>query len=171
MGVITGAAATGKSTLATQLAGDIEGATFVDGDVIAEGASAVADGRRDYDAYWAHVLRLCHEIAASRSVPIVCGIGLPEQLENNPEAGWFRSIRYLALVCHERELEDRMRARSGAGSEAKRVEFHIGFNERVRDLASTRSDVERLDVTRLDSVEVVAAGKRWVENLVAMSMR
>lgn len=169
MGVITGAAATGKSTLATQLAGEIDGATFLDGDVIAEGASAVADDRRDYQAYWAHVLRLCHEIAANRSAPIVCGIGLPEQLENNPEAGWFRSIRYLALVCNERELEDRMRARRGAGSEVGRVPFHLGLNERLRDLATTRSDVDRLDVTRLDSAELVAAGGRWIENLVAMS--
>lgn len=160
--VVTGAAATGKSTVATHLFGVVAGATFLDGDVIAEGASAVHGDRRDFGVFWGYVLRLGHEIAANGSTPVICGIGLPKQVEANAERGWFRTVEYLALVCEPDELERRIVQRRSAGDEVERIAFHLKLNATIQQLAGERPDMEQLDVTHLDVVGTVERARAWI---------
>lgn len=160
--VITGAAATGKSTIASALAGVVPRAALIDGDVISAGAVAVSGAQRDYPAYWRYVLRLCHELAANGLTPVVCQMALPDQLEANAEHGWFTSVEYLALTCAATELPRRIHDRPGAGGERQRVAFHLDFDATLRRLAASRADVTALDVTALDRARLLEAVQAWL---------
>lgn len=77
--VITGAAATGKSTIGDHLRERPE-LLVIDGDVLGRGAAATAEGRRDYLGFWRYVLALCGEVRSNGLVPVVPCICLPEQV-------------------------------------------------------------------------------------------
>ena len=59
--VITGAAATGKSTIGDHLRARPD-LLVLDGDVLGRGAAATASGRRDYVAFWRFVLSIAREV-------------------------------------------------------------------------------------------------------------
>jgi hypothetical protein len=98
--VVTGAAAAGKSTVCASLAGR-PGMLSLDGDVLAGGAAAVSDGRRDYPAFWRYLLEVAREIAANGLCTAYCGVCLPEQVLANAETGYFAGVHFLALVSGE----------------------------------------------------------------------
>ena len=64
--VVTGAAATGKSTIGDHLRARPD-LFVIDGDVLGRGAAAMAEGRRDYVAFWRYVLSLCREVRSTGS--------------------------------------------------------------------------------------------------------
>lgn len=68
--VITGAAATGKSTVGDHLRQRLD-LLVIDGDVLGRGAAATADGRRDYVEFWRFVLAVCREVRSNGLVPVV----------------------------------------------------------------------------------------------------
>ena len=68
--VVTGAAATGTSTVGARLRTD-RGLPVIDGDVLGSGAAAVADGNRDYVAFWRYVLAIRCEVRSNGVVPVV----------------------------------------------------------------------------------------------------
>lgn len=56
-------------------------------------------------------LRIAHSIAQSGRGTVLCGTILPEQIRNCNHLAFFSRIHYLALVCEENVLRNRLRAR------------------------------------------------------------
>jgi len=160
--VVTGAAATGKSTVCAGLAGTIPGLVALDADVMAAGAAAVTAGREDYRAFWAYLLAVSVELAENGQATAWCGIGLPEQLLDQPLLPAFTGVHLLALTCQEDTHRRRLTARRGGGTAAARPERHAAINHALTTAASTPGmTVTHLDTTALTSHETVTAAARW----------
>ena len=130
--VVTGAAAAGKTTVCRELSLE-PGLLALDGDVIAAGAAAVADGRTDYAAFWRYVMSIAFGVADNGLVPVICGVCLPDQvLGNERECARFAGVHFLALTCAPDELAWRIRARAGGDSAARNMSKHLAINGELR---------------------------------------
>lgn len=56
-------------------------------------------------------LRLAKNIGQAGLPIILCGTSLPDQFEACPERRYFATLHYLALVCDEITLKERLRQR------------------------------------------------------------
>ena len=129
--VVTGAAATGKSTLGAHLRGR-DGLMVIDGDVLGAGAAATAEGRRDYVGFWRYVLAICREVRANGLVPVVPCICLPEQVLAAVDD---EVVHFLALLSDPGTVRRRIAARTGV-SEVPSPESHVELDRRLRAVTS-----------------------------------
>jgi hypothetical protein len=64
---------------------------------------------RDFFETW---LRMCKNISqAGKSVALLCAGGTPENVEPCVERRYFSTVHYLALVCEDQELVERLQGR------------------------------------------------------------
>jgi hypothetical protein len=160
--IVTGAAAAGKTTVCRELAGQ-PGLLALDGDVIAAGAAAVADGRADYASFWRYVMSIASGVADNGLIPVICGVCLPDQvLANEEECARFAGVHFLVLASTSDELERRIRSRTGADSAIRNIGKHLAINAALQ-----RIDVELphtltvVDTTGLATWETVEQASRW----------
>jgi hypothetical protein len=139
------------------------GLLALDGDVIAAGAAAVADGRTDYAAFWRLVTSIASGVVDNGLIPVICGVCLPDQvLANERECARFAGVHFLVLTCTSGELERRIRSRAGADSAIRNIGKHLDINAALQ-----RIDVELphtltvLDTTGLATWETVEQASRW----------
>ena len=159
--VVTGAAGSGKSTICAGLAGQ-KGILALDGDVLASGAWAVAEGHRDYEAFWKYLLDVAREVHHNDLVPVYCCICLPEQVLDGADLTRFAAVHFLALVCDAADLEDRILSRHGGQASAANLDFHLDFNSRLRHASVTAPNSMRLLTTSGMSVaETVKEASSW----------
>jgi len=129
--VVSGASGTGKSTLCNHLMGKVEGAVLLDSDILWRAEfDKPEDDYRDYFETW---LRMCKNIHQSGK-PVVlfgAGVGVPANLENCIERRYIAQIHYLALVCSDEVLAQRLIQRpSWRGSgDAQFIQRHQAFNQ------------------------------------------
>ena len=161
--VITGAAATGKSTIGEHLRGR-PGLLVIDGDVLGRGAEATAAGRRDYVGFWRYVLAICREVRSNGLTPVVPCICLPDQVL---AAVTDEVVHFLALVSDPETIRRRIANRREL-SEVPSPESHVAFDDRLRDVDPvprphtwTTYDVSRGDVT-----QTLNAGSAWADRRV-----
>ena len=157
--VVTGAAGAGKSTVCRALQGE-PGLVVIDGDTVASGATAVADGRHDYEAYWRFVLRLSVDLAANGLTPVICGIGLPGQVVPAAEEEGVVA-RMLVLGTSEAAIRSRTTARPGDDAHLD-IARHVAVDRTLR--VATVPPPHRLDF--VDTVgrtpeETIAAARAW----------
>ena len=107
--VVTGAAATGKSTIGDHLRGR-SGLVVIDGDVLGRGAAATSYGRRDYVGFWRYALAVCREVRTNGLVPVVPCICLPDQVIAAVED---EVVHFLALVSAPDTVRRRIAGRRG----------------------------------------------------------
>lgn len=162
--IITGAAATGKSTAGLALTTE-PGVLALDGDMIAAGAAAVADGRTDYPAFWRYVLSLAGGIADNGLVPVICGLCLPDQvLSNAEECSSFAGVHFLVLTCAPDELERRIRARAGGESAVRNLAKHLAINAAYQRIeVPAPHTLAIFDNTGRTREDTAAAAKNWVQ--------
>lgn len=156
--VITGAAATGKSTIGDHLRRRPE-LLVIDGDVLGRGAAATAEGRRDYVAFWRYVLSLCAEVRSNGLTPVVPCICLPDQVlaAANGEV-----VHFLGLVSGPSTIRQRIADRRGV-SEVPSPETHVQFDSTLRGVAVPPPHTwERHDVARTGLDETLTAASAWV---------
>jgi hypothetical protein len=160
--VVTGAAATGKSTIGRHLRGR-PGLLVLDGDVLGRGAAATADGGRDYVGFWRYVLSIGSEVRANGPTPVVPCICLPDQVL---AAATDEVVHFLALVSDPGTVHRRIAERPGT-SEVPSPRKHVDVDRRLREVTTvarphtwTTHDVSVGDVRR--TLEVGAAwADRW----------
>jgi hypothetical protein len=163
--VITGAAATGKSTLGEALAGRT-GLVVLDGDVLASGAVAVAGESRDYIAFWRFLLGLATEIHRNDLIPVFTCICRPAQVVAANALDRSRTLHFLALVCDRTELEARIRGRAGDVSSISRLSFHLDFDDALRsDVVAAPDTFTVLDSSGRPPAQTAAEAITWVERL------
>ena len=157
--VVTGVPASGKSLVCAALSAT-PGVLALDGDTLASGAHAVADGRRDYLAFWAYLWQLGLEIQDNGLIPVLCGVALPEQvLTTRMEASV--PVHFLALTADEATIRARIIGRPGSRKGID-VDRHVALNEELRQSRIRAPDtLTVLDTTSWDREATVAAAQEW----------
>lgn len=146
--VVTGAAATGKSTIGDDLRGH-PGLLVIDGDVLGRGAAATAVEPPDYVAFWTHVLAIAREVRANGLVPVVPCICLPDQVL---AAVTDERVHFLALLSDPQTVRRRIAGRTGS-SPVPSPDSHVELDRRLASVRSvpaphtwTTHDVSKGDV-------------------------
>ena len=107
--IITGASGTGKSTVALALIAQQTQFVCLDSDILwrDEFANPTNDFR-DYRNLW---LRMAKNISQNGRPVALFGSATPGQFEACAQSRYFDGIHYLALVCEQNVLIDRLKAR------------------------------------------------------------
>lgn len=100
---------------------------------------------------------------------MLLGTALPEDYEREPERQFFTQIHYVALVCHEDELERRLRARPAwRGYDDAKVERMLTLNRWILENAqATVPPMTILDTTTAPIDETLRALTAWVRSVLA----
>jgi broad-specificity NMP kinase len=106
---LTGSSGTGKTTIGHRLKGRIPGVVVLERDVLwgAE-MDTPDDGYRRFNVCW---LRLVADVQASGFSALLCGTTMPYHVERLEERRSIGAIHYMALVCSDEELVERLRSR------------------------------------------------------------
>jgi hypothetical protein len=157
--LVTGASGSGKSTVLRLLHG-WQGAVLFDSDIL--WAPHFAQDPHGFFETW---LRVCKNTAQSGQHVVLfgAGTGVPANLEACVEHRYFSRFHYLALVCDDATLADRLRARPAwrrPGTEES-VEDQLRFN-RWFQTEGTRLSMTLVD-TGQNTPEVSAERvKAWI---------
>jgi broad-specificity NMP kinase len=153
---VTGASGAGKTRVCRDLPAALPDCVVLDQDI------TLADlPWEQHRRNWLRVAVNVHQ--GNRSVVFVA-TQLPEHYESLPERGWFSEIHYLALVCDDDKLAERLRQRpKWRGATDERIEEMQSFNRWLKaNAASTEPPIELLDTSDADPSETVAAVASWV---------
>lgn len=161
--ILTGASGVGKSSVCLELAKIMTEAVVMEGDILWRNEFNQPDNDyRDYRDMW---LRVCKNISQNGKPVILCGSSIPSQYENCLERRYFSNIHYMALVCDDSLLVDRLRKRPTwrSSSSEEFLEDHIRFNRWFKNNAEkTEPTMTLLDTTN-DTTEVTAEKvRRWI---------
>jgi hypothetical protein len=161
--VVTGASATGKTTVCLALQSSLPECVVLECDVLWR--PEFADPENDYRAFRDVWLRLAKNIGQAGRPVVLCGSAIPAQYEPCPERRYFSVIHYLALVCDDAELVHRLEARPGwrGSSDPATVENMLGFNRWLKENAqTTQPPMTLLDTTWLAIDESARRTGNWV---------
>jgi hypothetical protein len=159
---ITGASGAGKTRAGSDLPAALPECVVLDQDITLAGLPWEQHRRN-----WLRVAANIHQ--GNRSVVFVA-TQLPEHYEPLPERAWFSDIHYLALVCDDEKLAERLRRRPAWRRSAS--EQGIGemqdFNRSLKAKAAvTTPPMTLLDTGDASPAETVAAIAAWVRERLA----
>jgi hypothetical protein len=167
--IVSGASGAGKSTVCHRLLGKVSIAVLLDSDILWRAEFNRPDHRRDYFETW---LRLCKNISQSGR-PVVlfgAGAGVPDNIENCVEGRYFSAVRYLALVCSDEALAERLKQRPewrGSG-ETVYIDEHVRFNRWFRAY-DRQPPIQLIDTTDASLEETVSHVTAWMEECLRLS--
>lgn len=105
--IITGASCVGKSTVCNILFQQEKDYIVMESDLLwNENYNTPDDNYCEYRRLW---MRVAANIGQAGKPVVLCGCAVPEQFEIHPERRYFTEIYYLAVVCNDNQLEQRMR--------------------------------------------------------------
>ena len=157
--VITGAAATGKSTVGDRLRGR-PGLCVLDGDVLGRGAAATTGGRRDYVGFWRYVVAVCREVRSNGLTPVVPCICLPDQVLAAVDD---EVVHFLGLVSRPDTVRRRIAERRGV-SDVPSPESHVQFDSAIRRASVPPPHTwERHDVAIAALADTLAVAAAWAD--------
>lgn len=164
--IVSGASGAGKSTLCQRLAGQLTQAVMMDSDILWRAEFDNPARLRDYFETW---LRVCKNISQSGR-PVVlfgAGVGVPENIEPCIERRYFSIVRYLALVCSDDTLAERMQARPvwRGTRDPDFIETHIRFNGWFKAYAGEPA-IERIDTTLVSPEETALQVALWIDEAI-----
>ena len=160
--LVSGASGAGKSSVCQTLLGKMENAVLLDGDIIWRAEfNTPDDNYRDYFETW---LRLAKNISQSGRavVSFGAGMGVPANIEPCIERRYFSTIHYLALICDNEVLAQRLKARPawrGSSEEAfvaRQMQFNRWFKEKGNRYASL------IDTTSLTLETTAEQIQSWI---------
>lgn len=153
---VTGASGAGKTRVCRDLPAALPECVVLDQDILLSGLPWEQHRRN-----WLRVAMNIHQGARST---VLVSTQLPQHYETLPERAWFSEIHYLALVCDEAILAERLRERPRwrGADEAKIAEMQA-FNEWLKTNApETSPPMTLLDTTDPDPAVTTAATAAWV---------
>ena len=168
--IITGAAASGKSTVCSYLAAYDHGPLALDVDVFASGAAATVEPP-DYVALWEYLLTISREFHQNGRDVLWCGICRPDQIaaQRVSDLESFSSIDMLILSCDREVHLDRLSRRPGGQRAAGRAEMHADLNDDLRSQRSAgRIGLSHLDTTRMTVQQTIEGAAEWARKTLAV---
>jgi hypothetical protein len=160
--VVTGASGSGKSAITLLLPERLPECVVLESDILWRPEfDRPSTNWRDFHDVW---LRLVKNIAQSGRPVDLSGTALPDQLEACPERRYIGDIHYLALVCDDDCLAERLRHRPAwRGVDAGFIDRMLEFNRWLKANARSTSPSLTLLDTSARSVEECAD---WVGSWV-----
>lgn len=168
--IVSGASGTGKTTICQRLLGQVTKAVLLDSDILWRPEFNTPDTNyRDYFELW---LRVCKNIAQSGR-PVVlfgAGVGVPENLENRIERRYFSTIEYLALVCADDVLAERLGQRPvwRGTREPTYIQEHIRFNRWFKEY-DRQPVINLIDTTSAPLAETTLRVESWIDDRLRSS--
>lgn len=162
--IVSGASGAGKSTVCQRLLGKLDSVVLLDSDILWRPEfNKPEENYRDFFETW---LRMAKNISQSGR-PVVlfgAGIGVPGNIEPCVERRYFSDIHYLALICDEEVLTERLRARPawrGSGEEAY-IQEHVRFNRWFKEQGHKSSSISLVDTTDLSLQTTLEQVRSWI---------
>lgn len=163
--VVSGASGAGKSAVYQSLLGKINEVVMLEGDLIWR--SAFDKPETHYREFFETWLRICRDISQSGR-PVVmfnAGMGVPENIEPCEGRQYFSRVHYLALVCDDNVLEDRLRQRHERRncSDPEYIKGQIEFNQWfINEGPKVEPPVELFDNTDINVEETAKHVASWI---------
>lgn len=160
--LVTGASCSGKSTLCQELLDRERDYIVMESDIL---WNEVYDTPEDgYCAYRETWLELCANISQAGRPVVLCGCVTPDQLERLSGRSLFTELLYLAVVCEDAALEERMRVGRGVTDEGW-IQSSLSFNRWLREHAAEQDPpIRLLDTTGLSPLEGAALADQWIRS-------
>ncbi len=163
MFVVSGPSGTGKTTVYLDLAHKMTECVCVETDILWRAEFATPeDGYRSYREMW---LRVALTISQSGRPVALFGSGEPDQWERCTGRAYFTQIHYLALVCDDATLVERLRRRP-AWRRAGTPEFiaeMLKYNRALKENAHrTTPPMTLLDTTSISVAASVQHVATWI---------
>jgi GTPase SAR1 family protein len=168
--IVSGASGAGKSTVCHQLLGKLTDVVLLDSDILWRSEFATPGNTGpSFSETW---LRVAKSVGQSGR-PVVlfgAGVGVPDNIEPCVERRYFADVHYLALVCSDDSLIDRLQCRPewrqthSPQYVADQIRFNRWFKERRRDL---RPAIELLDTTNSSILRTAEEVKTWITARIA----
>jgi hypothetical protein len=169
--VVTGASGAGKTAVclelvSCQLRGElwVPDCVYLEQDILWRDEFAKPeDGYRGFRDLW---LRVAKNVGQAGRPVVLCGSAAPEQYEACPERRYFAAIHYLALVCDDQVLRERLETRPSwrRSGHSEFLDRMTNFNTWLRENAAvTEPNTPLLDTTALS---VQASAKKvgsWIQ--------
>jgi predicted kinase len=168
--VVSGASGTGKTSVCQRLLGKVTQAVLLDSDILWRPEFNTPETKyRDYFELW---LRACKNISQSGR-PVVlfgAGVGVPENIEDRIERRYLSEIHYLALVCTEEVLSERLRQRPvwRRTREPAFIQEQIRFNNWFKAYQD-RPAIKLIDTTDTSLEETALQVADWIKESVQLS--
>jgi len=165
--IVSGAGGAGKSSVCQALAGKIDEAVLLEGDIIWRPEfNQPDDAFRGFFEAW---LRIAMNVGQSGR-PVVlfgAGMGVPANMEPCIHRRYFSRLSYLALVCDDDLLAERLRARPewrGCADPAF-IAAHQQFNRWFREEGPTTAPgIDLLDTTNVSPADTASQVAAWIRN-------
>ena len=166
--IITGASGSGKTTVCLELLPLLHECVILESDILWGAIPASPENNyRDYRNVW---LRVAKNIGQNGRPLVLCGTAIPEQFETCPERRYFSTLHYLAMVCDDRLLEERLKQRPN-WRQSRSVEFieeMIRFNHWLKEHASTTQPPMTLyDTSHRSISETMRDVAQWIRQRLA----
>lgn len=164
--IVSGASGAGKSTVCQSLLGTLRSVVLLDADILWRPEFNTPDSQ--YGDFFETWLRMCKNIAQSGRAVVLfgAGIGVPENIEPRIERRYFTKVAYLALVCDDMVLAERLQQRPAwRGTHAPAyIAEHQRFNQWFRAYGAVTPPITLVDTTHatVDSVAMKVAG--WIND-------
>ena len=161
--IITGASGSGKTTVCLSLVSLLKECVVMESDILWGAFPATKEhGYQDYHNMW---LRVAKNIGQAGRPVVLCGTALPEQVEPCAERRYFSTIYYLAMVCDDAILKERLTTRPqwrASGSEDF-VEQMLQFNDWLKDHATaTNPPMTLYDSSHTSILETTQEVAQWI---------
>lgn len=165
--IVSGASGTGKTTICQHLTGNVTKAVLLDSDILWRPEFNTPETNyRDYFELW---LRLCKNIAQSGR-PVVlfgAGVGVLDNLENCVERRYFSLVHYLALVCSDDLLRERLQQRPAwrGTRDASYIEEQVRFNRWFKEY-DVQPVINLIDTTNSPLEATASQVETWIDERV-----
>jgi predicted kinase len=171
--IVSGASGAGKSSVCQALIGDLDNVVLLDCDILWRSEfNRPENNYRDFFEMW---LRLAKNIAQSGR-PVVlfgAGMGVPANVEPCVERRYFSDSHYLALVCADEVLAQRLKARPawrGSGDQAY-IDTHVQFNRWFKEGQNGDRLISSIDTTQVHLEITIEQVKTWISEKARVSKK
>jgi predicted kinase/DNA-directed RNA polymerase subunit RPC12/RpoP len=162
--IVSGASGAGKSSVCRAMLGKLQDVVLLDSDILWRPEfNKPEDNYRDFFETW---LRMAKNISQSGR-PVVlfgAGMGVPENIEPCVERRYFSDIHYLALVCDDEILSQRLKSRPawrGSGAQAF-IDTHVQFNRWFKGGQSGDYPISLIDTTNVSLEATIEQVRSWI---------
>lgn len=165
--IVSGASGAGKSAVYQSLLGRINEVVMLEGDLIWRPEFDTPETKyRDFFETW---LRICRDISQSgRPVAMFnAGMGVPENIEPCAGRQYFSKVYYLALICEDDVLADRLcqRPERRNCSDSEYIKGQIQFNQWLKNEGpQVEPPVELIDTTGIALEETAKQVASWIRD-------
>lgn len=158
---LSGPSGVGKSTIGLRLLRETKGLIVIETDIF-----WIEPLHNDTELRWELMLRVAKNAMQSGQPVIMVGTALPQHHTNSIEKRYFSDMHYLALVCDDQLLENRLKARPewrGCGT-ADYITPQLQFNQWLKDNHHLRKPpIQILDNSELSIEKTYQQVCTWIE--------